>query len=121
MLVQPDTHSALISWDANVIGFGQVEYGTAASPTFNFLTDSLNITDHSIQLTGLAPGTTYQFWVRNLHAIEGFTLAEEIGSFTTLSAPVSEPSTLMAWAALATVGIVVSRRRILGTGGGTAR
>jgi hypothetical protein len=45
----------------------------------------MNVTDHSISLTGLQPATTYDFQVCNLHAIDGDCLASSSGSFTTLA------------------------------------
>jgi hypothetical protein len=53
VLVQPGSDSALISWDANVIGLGQVEYnaepdpGTIGPPPVVTVGDTLNITDHA--------------------------------------------------------------------------
>jgi hypothetical protein len=74
---------ARILWDANVIGTGRVDYGIA-SPDELSVTDQQNVTSHSIELTGLAPGTTYQYRVCNRHAIDGDCLAAKTGSFTTL-------------------------------------
>jgi len=74
-----DVNSAVVSWTANVIGLGRVDYGTA-SPNEFATTDAFNITDHSIALTGLLPGTTYQFRVSNRHAIDGDSLAEKLAS-----------------------------------------
>jgi len=76
------TTSATISWQANVIGFGKVTFGT---PT-QTVQDAFNITDHAIDLTGLAPGTTYQFTVSNKHAIDGDDLVTASGQFTTAQA-----------------------------------
>lgn len=74
--------SATIAWQANVIGFGKVAYGTSS---FNqTVQDTVNITDHAIQLTGLSPATTYQFTASNIHAIDGDALASANGQFTTL-------------------------------------
>lgn len=84
VVVEPGLDSARISWDANVVGFGRVAYGIA-SPDEQVVGDALNVEDHSIELTGLSPGTTYQFRVSNRHAIDGGTLVEKSGSFTTLS------------------------------------
>ena len=82
-----DVDSAVISWVANVVGFGRVDYGLA-SPDEQSASDVDNITNHAIVLAGLSPGTTYQFRVSNRHAIDGDSLAEETGLFTTLdSAP----------------------------------
>ena len=106
--VQPDTASALISWEANVIGFGQVDFGLTTPGDIGTLTDTLNITDHAIELTGLLPNTTYEFRVSNLHAIDGGTLVEQFGSFTT----VPEPSAfLLTGLGLAGLGFVVLRKK----------
>ncbi|MGH9795323.1 MAG: hypothetical protein ACRD5G_11155 [Candidatus Acidiferrales bacterium] len=83
VLVNADTDSAVISWPANVIGFGRVEYGIASLNEFA-VQDSINVTDHSIELNGLSPGATYQFRVSNVHAIDQDRLAETTGFFTTL-------------------------------------
>ena len=84
VVVEPGPDNAEISWDANVIGSGRVEYGptTAYGQTVD---DAQNVADHSITLTLLQPATTYFFRVSNRHAIDGGSLAEQTGSFTTLS------------------------------------
>lgn len=84
VFVDPDFDRAVLSWPANVIGFGRVEYGISSLD--NSVQDTLNVTDHSIELTGLAPGTTYQFRVSNVHAIDQDRLAEKTGLFTTQGA-----------------------------------
>jgi hypothetical protein len=78
----PGTDSAQISWDANVIGFGRVEYGPSTAYGQS-AEDAQNVTGHSFLLTGLEPGTTYYFRISNRHAIDGDELAEQTGSFTT--------------------------------------
>ena len=83
LFVDAGVDRARILWDANVIGIGRVDYGTT-SPDELSLQDQENVTDHSIELTGLAPGTTYQFRVSNRHAFDGDSLAAKTGSFTTL-------------------------------------
>ena len=87
VFVAPDINSAVISWGANVIGFGSVLYGTT-SLNQGPVEDIFNITNHAIQLTGLSAGTTYQFKVCNKHAIDRDCLAEATGQFTTLPLPV---------------------------------
>jgi hypothetical protein len=82
-----DVESAVISWDANVIGYGSVVYGTTALAQ-GPVEDSFNITRHAIELTGLSPGTTYQFRVSNKHAIDRTSLADATGQFTTRQRPV---------------------------------
>jgi hypothetical protein len=83
-----DVDSAILSWTANVIGIGRVDYGVA-SPGEHAASDQVNITAHSLALSGLMPGTAYQFVVSNRHAIDDGSLAEKTGSFTT---PLSAPS-----------------------------
>lgn len=83
------TTGATVSWDANVIGFGRLEYGTATPGDIGTIDDAFNITAHAIELTGLLPGTTYKFRVSNRHAIDGDALASMEGEFTTPSPPVS--------------------------------
>jgi len=80
------TNSAVISWEANVIGHGSVVYGTTALDQ-GPVEDSFNTMNHAIELTGLSPGTTYQFRVSNNHAIDGTSLAEATGRFTTAGSP----------------------------------
>jgi hypothetical protein len=86
VFVDAGADRAMILWDANVIGAGRVDYGTA-SPDELSVTDQQNVTSHSIELTGLAPGTTYHFRVCNRHAIDGDCLAAKTGSLTTLPSP----------------------------------
>jgi len=83
-----DVDSAVISWTANVIGLGHLDYG-AVSPDEFAASDDLNITDHSLALSGLSPATTYQFRVSNRHAIDGDSLVESVGAFTTRASTLS--------------------------------
>jgi hypothetical protein len=86
VFVDAGVDRARILWDANVIGVGRVDYGTT-SPDELSVGDQQNVTAHSIELTGLVPGTTYHFRVCNRHAIDGDCLAAKTGSFTTLPSP----------------------------------
>lgn len=83
--VEPGFDSAVVSWGANVIGLGAVTYGAVTPDEVGPFTDTQNTEDHSIGLTGLQPGTTYQFRVSNRHVFGGDSLAEETGTFTTLA------------------------------------
>jgi hypothetical protein len=101
--VTPGTTSAVVSWQANVIGLGRVEYGldTSYGQTVD---DALNVTDHSLSLSGLQPNTLYYYRVSNRHAIDGDAVATSTGSFRTLPvltysfsgfiAPVNNPPTV---------------------------
>jgi hypothetical protein len=81
--VTPGMTSAQVSWQGNVIGFGQVQYGQDTSYRHT-VSDALNVTDHSLTLTRLQPATAYDFQVCNVHAIDGDCLASSSGSFATL-------------------------------------
>ena len=87
VFVDADVNSAVISWEANVIGYGSVVYGTTSLDQ-GPVEDTFNITNHAIELTGLAAGTTYQFKVSNKHAIDRNSLAEATGQFTTDTLPI---------------------------------
>jgi hypothetical protein len=78
LTVEPGFDRVLISWSANVIGFGRVTRDQAGP-----IQDASNATDHAIELTGLSPGTTYGFEVSNVHALDAGVLASMPGSFTT--------------------------------------
>jgi len=82
--VSAGTTSAVVSWQGNVIGLGHVDYGLDSSYGLS-ADDANNVTDHSITLTGLQPGTIYAFKVCNRHAIDGDCLASSTGSFQTYS------------------------------------
>jgi len=95
--VTPGMTTADISWQANVIGLGHVDYGTSTAygqtaedwqPTDLLLagTGLPNTANHSVALSGLQPGTVYEFRVCSRHAVDGDCLASSSGSFTTLSA-----------------------------------
>ena len=86
VFVDAGVDRARILWDANVIGIGRVDYGMT-SPDELLLLDQENVTDHSIELTSLAPGAIYQYRVCNRHAIDGDCLAAKTGSFTTQALP----------------------------------
>jgi len=83
--VVADTNNAIISWDANVIGLGRVEYSSSSPGDAHVVDDRNNQAEHSMALTGLQPGTTYEYRVCNRHAFDGDCLAEQTGSFTTPS------------------------------------
>jgi hypothetical protein len=91
------TTSAIVFWNANVIGFGHVAFGTS-SPS-QTAQDAFSNTAHAIELTGLTPETTYYFVASNRHAIDGDVLASAAGQFTTaalttaavLTEPQAEP------------------------------
>ena len=83
VVVNAGLDSATIAWDANVIGLGRASYGQTSPDELGAVHDQENTTAHSIQLTGLSPGTTYRFRASNHHAIDGDSLAEQTGLFTT--------------------------------------
>lgn len=55
--------SATITWQTAVASTSQVEYGTTTSYGTTSALDSSLVTSHSVNLTGLSSGTTYQFRV----------------------------------------------------------
>ncbi|MBV9598533.1 MAG: hypothetical protein JOZ87_16935 [Chloroflexi bacterium] len=74
--------SATVTWTSSVPTTSQVEYGTVADNTFRSPLDPSLLTAHTIVLTGLLPGTTYQFHA--LGATPGGTAAISTdGTFVT--------------------------------------
>ena len=88
--IVPTQTTAEVSWDANVIGAGKVEYGSTALD--QSASDTQNIQNHAFTLTNLQPDTVYQVRASNNHAIDGGMLAELMGSFRTLPAPPPDPA-----------------------------
>jgi hypothetical protein len=84
VLVVASADSAIIVWDANVIGVGRVTYGPTSPDGPGSVDDTENALAHSVELTGLLPTTPYHFRVSNRHAIDGDSIAETTGAFTTL-------------------------------------
>ena len=60
--------SATITWTTNEPGTSRVDYGTSADALNQTLNDPALVTSHSVNLTGLTPGTTYFFRVRSTDA-----------------------------------------------------
>jgi hypothetical protein len=79
--VSVTTNSATVRWQSNVPGFGKASFGTTSQSSA--VQDVENITDHALDITGLNPGTTYNFKVCNRHAIDGDELVAATGSFST--------------------------------------
>jgi hypothetical protein len=59
--------TANITWITNTTSNSQVHYGTAIPPG-QFTSDSYNVFNHTIVLTGLTPGTKYYFEVQSTDA-----------------------------------------------------
>lgn len=79
----PAIHNAIISWNTTVPADAQVDFGpvsegsiTGSSPRNNVLS-----TNHSVLITGLQPGTTYNFQVRS--RANGTNFVSTVYQFTT--------------------------------------
>ena len=69
--------TATVTWTTDEASDSRVDYGTsAASLTLN-KTDAARVTAHSVQLTGLTPGTTYHYRVRSADAAGNATTQPE--------------------------------------------
>ena len=76
--------SGVVTWTTNLPSTSQVEYGT--SPSYGSITalDSTVVTNHSVVVTGLKPGTVYHYRV---HSSDDSSQAESgDGSFSTPAA-----------------------------------
>jgi phosphodiesterase/alkaline phosphatase D-like protein len=84
--------SVTISWTSNEPATAQVEYGTTASFGLATAEGGALATSHSVQLTGLMPGTTYHYRVRSRDA-DGNVMSSSAGTFMTGSAPPAADTT----------------------------
>jgi hypothetical protein len=64
----PSKNSARITWTTDEASDSQVEYGTTTSYGSLSPLDAIRVTQHSVTLTGLDRGTTYNFRVRSRDA-----------------------------------------------------
>ena len=78
-------NAATITWDTNEPATSQVEYGTTTSYGSFTALDSNRVATHSVQLTSLSNGGTYQFKVHSKDAANNEGISPN-GSFT-LPAP----------------------------------
>ncbi len=84
---------ATITWTTDKPSTSQVEYGKSSS--FGSLTtlDNTNNTDHSVDITGLTPGTSYSFRAKS--SIAGFNAVSSTSTFkTTGTAPAGQTACL---------------------------
>ncbi|WP_155373675.1 fibronectin type III domain-containing protein [Catellatospora vulcania] len=80
---------ATVTWTTDVASSSVVEYGTSTAYG-STATGASNVTSHSVTLSGLSPGTAYQFRVRSASA--GGTTNSPNGTFTTGSSGGSYPA-----------------------------
>jgi uncharacterized protein YceK len=78
--------AATIGWTTNVNGTSQVDYGTTAQYGLSSNLDSSLTMTHSASLSGLQPGTLYDFRVRSKDS-SGTEVPSANFSFTTLANP----------------------------------
>jgi len=60
--------TATIFWNTNTASDSWVYYRLEDETTFVWEHDSTDVTTHFIELTGLEPSETYQFWIRSIDA-----------------------------------------------------
>ncbi len=82
------TNSATIAWTTDQPSSSQVEYGTTASYGSLSAANSSLVTAHSVPLTGLAPGTTYQLAAMSTNAGGGAATSPNFTFTTPTGAPV---------------------------------
>jgi hypothetical protein len=85
------TTSATITWTTDQASSSQVEYGT--TPAYGSLTslNSAPVTSHSVTISGLAPGTTYNYAVLSSNASNQQATSANF-TFTTSTLPTTPPT-----------------------------
>ncbi|MDY6966747.1 MAG: Ig-like domain-containing protein [Halobacteriota archaeon] len=76
------SNSATITWDTDEASDSLVKYGTESGNYMQQKYNLINVTSHSVDLTGLMPGTTYYFVVNSTDLSENSNESEEY-NFTT--------------------------------------
>ena len=91
--VTPKALSATVTWTTNRTSTSKVIYGTS-TPTCPGVGagDDTQVTNHNVELTGLAPGVKYYYKIQSLDAERDYNggdgdACSEAKSFTTLAAP----------------------------------
>src|SRR6185503_1138799 len=79
----PSTDSATISWEGDMAGIGELDYGTSPTVKPNVVRDDVLALAHSVRVTGLSADTDYYFTVKNIDPDSGDTDAKD-GSFHTV-------------------------------------
>jgi RHS repeat-associated protein len=88
--------SAVVGWVTDEPGSSYVEFGTSTEYGSGSATDAVRGTVHARSLSGLAPGTTYQFRVVSVDAA-GNERRSVNGSFTTLPVASGAVSSMWFW------------------------
>jgi phosphodiesterase/alkaline phosphatase D-like protein len=92
VVATPTGNSATVTWTTNVAANSQVAYGTSADNLNQTASNAAFVTSHSLNLTGLSPGTTYFYRVSSTTSAGGSTTSPAPPanplSFTTVAAPV---------------------------------
>ena len=71
------TNAATITWNTDEAGDSQVEYGLTTAYGNSSPLDALRITNHSVNLTGLSPNTTYHYRVKSKDAAGNLAVSSD--------------------------------------------
>jgi glucose/arabinose dehydrogenase len=84
-------NSATVTWTTNEPATSQVDYGLTTSYGSTTTLDPNLVTAHTVLLTGLAPGTTYNYRVRSVDAAGNQTVSAN-STFTTAAVDTTAPT-----------------------------
>lgn len=82
------TTSALVTWTTDQPSSSQVQFGTSSAYGGTSALNSALVTAHSVALTGLQAGTTYNFEVSSVNSAGGSSTSANF-TFVTVAAPVA--------------------------------
>lgn len=78
------TSSVTMSWKTDVASTGIISYGSTSPYAYTLNKNySTAVTDHTLVITNLQPGTTYHYQIKAIHS-SGGTSSNQDSSFTTL-------------------------------------
>jgi RHS repeat-associated protein len=81
---------ATLAWTTSTPATGQVQYGTTSSYGSSSSQDTALVTSHSQTLTGLAPGTTYNYQIIAYDSLGNRSTSDNL-TFATPAAPICLP------------------------------
>lgn len=103
------TTGGTIAWNTDEAATSQVEYGTASSYGASSVLDSSLVTNHTVNLPGLAAGTTYHYRVKSKDASDNEAISGDNSFLTPAPSDATAPVvSSVAYTAITTSGATIT-------------